>query len=69
MRVIVDTTRCQGHTLCSMTAPQIFVPADDDGHARVVVGELSPQLQALARRAAIACPEQAIRLVEREEAE
>ncbi|MFM2073032.1 MAG: hypothetical protein RLZZ623_3296 [Actinomycetota bacterium] len=64
MRVVVDEELCQGHTLCAMTAPDVFHLRDDDGHAYVAVTEFSPEVIVAARRAASTCPEQAIRIEE-----
>lgn len=36
MRVRVDSSRCQGHTLCAMIAPESFVLDDVDGQASAV---------------------------------
>ncbi|HXY63681.1 MAG TPA: ferredoxin, partial [Mycobacterium sp.] len=33
MKVRVDSDRCQGHTLCSMIAPDSFVLDDIEGHS------------------------------------
>ena len=60
MRVYVDETICQGHTLCAMAAPEVFSLRDDDGHAFVSVTEFTPEVITAARRAASTCPEQAI---------
>jgi ferredoxin len=60
MRVRVDEAICQGHTLCAMAAPEIFHLRDEDGHAFVVVSELTGEQEVLARKAAAGCPEQAI---------
>ena len=60
MRVSVDAGLCQGHTLCHMTAPEVFQLRDEDGHSYVAVDELTPELIAAAKRAAMNCPEQAI---------
>lgn len=60
MRVYVDEALCQGHTLCSMTAPDVFHLRDDDGHAYVAVTEFTPEVIEAGRRAASTCPEQAI---------
>ncbi len=64
MKVRVDETICQGHTLCAMTAPDIFHLRDDDGHAYVVVDEPVGAQAEQARRAAEGCPERAILIVE-----
>lgn len=60
MRVRVDTSRCQGHTLCAMIAPESFVLDDVDGHASAVAAVVPEQYQAQVREAAQSCPEQAI---------
>ena len=60
MRIHVDEDRCQGHTLCNMTAPEIFDLRDEDGHAVVRVHVVTTELQDKARMAAAGCPEQAI---------
>lgn len=38
----------------------MFHLRDDDGHAYVAVTELTPEVVAAAKRAAMTCPEQAI---------
>jgi ferredoxin len=60
VRVRVDDATCQGHTMCAMTAPEIFGLREEDGHAVVLVDELTPGQEPLARTAAAGCPEQAI---------
>ena len=50
MKVSVDGTRCQGHTLCSMIAPDSFELDDVDGHASPV-SEVVPADQEDAGRA------------------
>jgi ferredoxin len=60
MRAYVDEALCQGHTLCSMAAPDVFKLRDEDGHAYVAVSDFTPEVIAAAKRAASTCPEQAI---------
>jgi ferredoxin len=60
MRAYVDEALCQGHTLCSMAAPDVFKLRDEDGHAYVAVTDFTPEVIAAAKRAASTCPEQAI---------
>jgi ferredoxin len=60
MKVRVDGQICQGHTLCAMTAPQIFGLRDEDGHAEVLDENVPADLEPLAKEAARSCPEQAI---------
>lgn len=65
MRVRVDPTRCQGHTVCAMNGPDVFDLSGDDGHARVF-SEVVPQgREDAVRMAAAGCPERAI-LIENE---
>ena len=61
VRVVVNAEVCQGHTLCNMVAPDIFHLREEDGHAVVVlVGKLTPEQLARARKAELGCPERAI---------
>jgi ferredoxin len=62
-KVSVDAARCQGHTLCNMVAPEIFELGDEDGYAYVTHETVDGDLEKLARRAAVGCPEGAISLV------
>jgi ferredoxin len=64
MKVSVDPARCQGHTLCSMSAPEVFELSEDDGHARAIVGDVPPQWHEATRRAAMSCPERAVEVSE-----
>jgi ferredoxin len=63
-RVVVDPDLCQGHTLCNMAAPDIFALREEDGHAYVVVDELTAEQVPLARKAELGCPERAITVEE-----
>ena len=60
MRVKVDSTKCQGHTLCAMSAPQVFSLRDEDGHSFVENEQVAPEDEADVHNAAASCPEQAI---------
>lgn len=60
MKVWVDPQRCQGHTLCAMIAPQLFLLNDIDGSASAVREAVLPQDEAAVLEAAHSCPEQAI---------
>lgn len=64
MKVSVDSGLCQGHGRCYTLAPRVF---EDDaaGYPVVKAEEISDaELQEDARRAAGACPEAAIRVLE-----
>lgn len=60
MKLTVDPDRCQGHTLCHMSAPELFVLSDTEGHAAAAADEVPEESRHLAQLAADACPEQAI---------
>lgn len=60
MKVWVDPERCQGHTLCSMIAPEAFELDDIDGHSSAVFDEVPPNQEDKVREAAQSCPECAI---------
>lgn len=66
MKVTVDSNRCQGHTVCHMVAPELFVLSELDGHASPAVDEVPAELIHLAQMAVDGCPEQAISLLEDE---
>lgn len=60
MKVRVDGTRCQGHTLCAMIAPEVFELDDVDGHSSPVSEDVPAGQEEKVREAARSCPEQAI---------
>jgi ferredoxin len=60
VKVWVDPGRCQGHTLCAMIAPEMFVLSDLDGSSSAVRELVPPDQEELVREAAHSCPEQAI---------
>ncbi len=60
MKVRVDSERCQGHTLCSMIAPDSFQLSDIDGSSSAINEVVPADQQDQVREAAHSCPEQAI---------
>jgi ferredoxin len=60
VKVSVDGQRCQGHTLCSMIAPDSFVLDDVDGHSSPVNEVVPADQEDAVAEAAHSCPEQAI---------
>ncbi|MGB9306080.1 MAG: ferredoxin [Mycobacterium sp.] len=60
MKVWVDPERCQGHTLCSMIAPDSFQLSDIDGSSSAISELVPADQQDRVREAAQSCPEQAI---------
>ncbi|OMB92309.1 ferredoxin [Mycobacterium colombiense] len=63
MRVRVDGSRCQGHTLCAMIAPNSFELDDVDGHAHAATEVVAGENYDAVVEAARSCPEQAIEVV------
>ena len=64
MKVFVDPQLCQGHTLCSMIAPDSFELSDIDGTSSPVSDVVPADQQDAVREAAHSCPEQAITVEE-----
>jgi ferredoxin len=60
VKVWVDPERCQGHTLCSMIAPDAFELDDIDGHSSAVFDEVPADQEEKVHEAAQSCPERAI---------
>ncbi len=60
MKVWVDPERCQGHTLCSMIAPDSFQLSDIDGSSSAISEVVPDDQEDKVREAAQSCPEQAI---------
>ncbi|HUP86690.1 MAG TPA: ferredoxin [Acidimicrobiales bacterium] len=60
MRIVLDSTRCQGHGRCYGLSPELF-DTDDEGYAVLkVTGDVPVHLEEDARIAADNCPEYAI---------
>ena len=60
MRVILDSSKCQGHGRCYALAPSLF-ESDDEGYSKLLVsGEVPAEHEDDARIAADNCPEYAI---------
>lgn len=62
MRVRVDEEKCQGHGLCRLSAPGLFAPREEDGHAFVTSDLVPDGQESLAELAADSCPELAIEI-------
>ena len=63
MRVRVDLERCTGHGRCYELAPRVF-GEDEEGHCRLLLERVPPELERDAHRGAVNCPEHAIALEE-----
>lgn len=62
MRVRADESRCQGHGLCHMVAPEVFDLRADDGHVLIPTPDVPPELADDAARGVEGCPEMALTL-------
>jgi ferredoxin len=61
MGIEVDPIGCHGHGLCAEMLPEL-IELDEWGYPILRAGEVPPQLQAQARRAAASCPTLALHL-------
>lgn len=61
MRIRIDRDACTGHGRCYTLAPDLVI-ADDEGFGQVVRGDVPADLEGVARRAALNCPERAVLL-------
>jgi len=62
MRVKIDPDVCQGHAMCSLACPELFLLSNEDGHAYVLDENVPPEFEDAAEQAVRSCPEGAIRL-------
>ena len=63
MRIDADLARCEGHGLCSDTAPEVF-DLDEEGLVRVLVTDVPADLRRKAELGARVCPVAALKTVE-----
>ncbi|MFG2869657.1 ferredoxin [Streptomyces sp. NPDC048338] len=61
MRLLLDSTRCQGYGLCQDHAPEL-IEIDDWGYAKVLVLDVPPAAEESARACADNCPTAALRV-------
>jgi ferredoxin len=62
MKLLLDSTRCQGYGLCREPAPEL-IDIDDWGYAQVRVHDVPPGGEDAAEAAVAACPNSALKLV------
>ncbi len=63
MKISIDKTNCVGHARCAAIAPDLFL-LDAEGCIAITGLDVPEGQEALARRAAKACPERVISIVE-----
>jgi ferredoxin len=64
MRILLDSSKCEGHGRCYSLAPELF-EADDEGYAVLrVTGDVTAEMDKDARLAVANCPEYAIEITE-----
>ena len=61
MRLTLDPTACDGHSLCAALFPE-GIAQDDWGFPIVTAADVPPEWEAHAKRAVAACPVLALRL-------
>ena len=66
MRVHVIAERCQGHAMCTLACPDIFL-LTEDGHAHVAVETVPKNEEEQVLQAQRSCPEDAIVVQQDEE--
>jgi ferredoxin len=65
MQIDVDPIACDAHGLCAELLPEL-ITLDQWGYPLIKRGEISAELESLARRAASVCPTLALRLADRQ---
>ncbi|MFE5482246.1 ferredoxin [Streptomyces sp. NPDC056527] len=61
MKLLLDSTLCQGYGLCQEHAPEL-VELDEWGYANVITVSVPPAAEDEARACAASCPNSALRL-------
>ena len=64
MKIIADKTRCAGHARCAAIAEKLF-ELDDNGYIGFDEKAVETGAEESARRGVRACPERALKLVEK----
>jgi ferredoxin len=64
MKVTIDHAKCKSHFVCNLIAPSIFVVDPRSDYPIVMQEAIDRDLQEDTYRAALSCPEQAIKVEE-----
>ena len=65
MRIVLDLTLCDGHTLCAAAAPELFGIGEDDKAHLILEGDLGPECSSQVHQAISMCPMRAISLADK----
>jgi ferredoxin len=63
-RIVIDRTRCIGAGQCVANAPDHFTQSAEDGLSVAITPPTTPLQRAAVERAMVACPVQAISLID-----
>jgi len=63
MKVMVDEYKCQGHALCAVKCPEVYV-LNDEGYNSMGTFEVVEGQEDKAKLGAACCPEEAISIIE-----
>ncbi|MEV7543601.1 ferredoxin [Streptomyces sp. NPDC089915] len=61
MKLLLDSTRCQGYGLCREPAPEL-IELDEWGYARIIALTVPAGAEEAARACADSCPNSALRV-------
>ena len=64
MKIKINKQNCVGHARCNAVAPELYTLDEETGYTDIDEKEVPPELEALARRGARACPEGIITIIE-----
>jgi ferredoxin len=64
MRITVDPWACQSHMQCIAVAPSVIRYDEEHSYAVGLDGDIPAELEEVARRAVLVCPERAITIEE-----
>lgn len=62
MKVSIIDSKCVGHGMCKLAAPEVFDLSDEDGHGIVLHENVPPGLEEAVNQAERGCPEGAVRI-------
>ena len=63
MKVTADPDLCEANALCVAEAPEVFA-LNDDEVVDILIPEPLPEMESAVTDAVIACPKQALRIIE-----